>query len=187
MEEKNIARFPSPWGRIPNFKESDKAAEKLMELKEWKKARVIFANPDAAQQKVRELALKDGKLLIMASPRLKRDYIEIDPKKVRGKERFASTIKGAFKLGKIVKEFPKPDLIVTGCVAVDPITGYRLGKGEGYGDVEIRTIKSKYGEIPVVTTVHEVQIVENVPFEAKDTKVDIIVTPKGTIRIPKET
>jgi 5-formyltetrahydrofolate cyclo-ligase len=69
MEEKNVARFPLPcFGRIPNFEGSEKAAEKLKELEEWKNAKIIVANPDAAQQKVRELALKEGKTLIMDSP-----------------------------------------------------------------------------------------------------------------------
>jgi 5-formyltetrahydrofolate cyclo-ligase len=184
MEEKNIARFPLPcFGRIPNFEGSEKAAEKVQELEEWKNAKIVVANPDAAQQKVRELALKEGKLLIMASPRLKHGYIKISPEDVKGKENFASTIKGAFKYGKIVEEVPKPDLIATGCVAVSPKTGYRLGKGHAYGDREITAIKSKYGEVPVITTVHEVQIVDDVPFEPHDTKVDIIVTPKRIIRI----
>jgi 5-formyltetrahydrofolate cyclo-ligase len=186
MEEKNVARFPLPcFGRIPNFEGSEKAAEKLKELEEWKNAKIILANPDAAQQKVRELALKEGKTLIMASPRLRHGYIKISPEEVKGKEKFASTIRGAFKYGKIVKEVPKPDLIITGCVAVSQKTGYRLGKGHAYGDQEIRMIKDKYGEVPVVTTVHKLQIVDDVPFEPHDTKVDIIVTPERVIRIFK--
>jgi 5-formyltetrahydrofolate cyclo-ligase len=186
MEEKNIAKFPLPcFGRIPNFEGSEIAAEKLRELGEWKSAKVLFTNPDAAQQKVRELALIDGKTLIVASPRLEKGFIKISPEKVKGKEKFASTIKGAFKYGTIIKEFPKPDLIITGCVAVSSKTGYRLGKGGGYGDREIKMIKEKYGEIPVVTTVHEIQIVDDVPFEPWDTKVDIIVTPERVIKIFK--
>lgn len=183
MEEKNIAKFPlPPYHRIPNYEGSDKAAEKVRELEEYQKARVVVSNPDYAQQKVRELTLRDDKILIMASPRLKHGYLEIDPNKVKGKEDFASTIEGAFKYGKRVEEVPKPDLIVTGCVAVDR-EGNRLGKGGGYGDREITYFKSKFGEIPIVTTVHDVQIVDKVPVEKGDTKVDIIATPKTIIRV----
>jgi 5-formyltetrahydrofolate cyclo-ligase len=46
-------------------------------------------------------------------------------------------------------------------------------------------MKDKYGEVPVVTTVHELQILDDVPFEPHDTKVDIIVTPERVIRIFK--
>lgn len=183
MEEKRIACFPLPcFGRIPNFVGSEKAAEKVRFLEEWVKAKVVMANPDFAQQKVRENVLKDGKLLIMASPRLKQGYIVVNPEKVKGRETFASTIKGAFKYGVEMENFPKPDLIITGCVAVDE-EGHRLGKGHAYGDKEIRTMKAKFGEIPVVTTVHDIQIVGSVPFEAHDEKVDIIVTPTRIVRV----
>jgi 5-formyltetrahydrofolate cyclo-ligase len=81
-----------------------------------------------------------------------------------------------------LEEVPRPDLIVTGCVAVDR-EGNRLGKGGGYGDNEITLFKSNFGNIPVVTTVHDTQIVDEVPTGKGDVKVDIIVTPKTVIRI----
>jgi len=183
MEHFKIAVFPLPCrGRIPNFVGAEVAAEKLRQLEEWRQAKVIFANPDSPQRKVRENALRDGKILIMASPRLKKGFILISPADTRGKERNASTIKGAFKYGVEVTEFPKPDLIVQGSVAVD-VHGHRLGKGHGYGDAEIKILKGKFGVIPVLTTVHEIQVVETVPFEEKDEKVSIIITPTRVIRV----
>ncbi|MDW8039816.1 MAG: 5-formyltetrahydrofolate cyclo-ligase [Nitrososphaerota archaeon] len=183
MEESGVAAFPLPcWGRIPNFVEAERAAERLRQLEEWRKAKVVFVNPDSPQRKVRENALKDGKILIMASPRLQKGFILIEPSKVRGKEHIASTIKGAFKYGFTVQDFPKPDLIVEGSVAVD-LEGHRLGKGSGYGDTEIEIIKKRFGDVPVATTVHDMQVVEKVPFEAKDEKVSIIVTPTKIIRV----
>jgi len=90
LEIKGIARFPLPcYGRIPNFAGSDKAADKVRLLKKWKKARIVFTNPDYAQQKVREYALLDGKILVMASPKLKHGYVLVDPKDVKGVEGFA--------------------------------------------------------------------------------------------------
>jgi len=183
LEEKKIARFPLPcWGRIPNFENSEKTAKLLTTLPEWKMAKIVFSNPDSAQQPVRELALKEGKILIMATPKLKKGYLKIDPKNVKGKEKEASTIKGAFKYGKSIKDLPKPDLIITGCVAVDK-EGWRLGKGGGYGDKEIKTFLEKFGKIPVITTVHELQIVDKVPHNENDTKVDYIITPQKIIKL----
>jgi len=183
LEQKKAAIFPLPvFGRIPNFVGSDKAANLVRTLTEWKKAKVIFANPDYAQKKVREFALKEGKILIMASPRLKHGFLRIDPQKVKGKQEIASTIKGAFKHGKPVKNMIKPDLIITGCVAVD-LLGWRLGKGGGYGDIEVKRIKDEFGEIPVLTTIHPIQIVDFVPHLHHDAKVDIIVTPEKIYRI----
>ncbi len=187
LETSGSARFPLPcYGRIPNFAGSEKAAEQVKLLEEWKNAKVVFVNPDYAQRKVREYALLDGKILVMASPRLKRGYVVVDPKNVKGIENFASTIRGAFKYGKMVSPqgMPKPDLIIEGSVAVD-VNGHRLGKGHGYGDVEIEALKRMFGEIPVVTTVHDIQVVDVVPFEEKDEKVSLIVTPTRLIRISK--
>jgi len=183
MERLGIAVFPLPCrGRIPNFIGAEVAAEKLRSLEEWKKAKVVFVNPDSPQRKVRENALKDGKILIMASPRLKRGFILVKSADVKGREHFASSIKGAFKFGVDVRDFPKPDLVVEGSVAVD-IHGHRLGKGHGYGDVEIETLRRMFGEIPIATTVHDIQVVEAVPFEEKDEKVSMIVTPTMVIRV----
>jgi len=183
LEEKKIARFPLPcFGKIPNFKGAERAAKNLTALSEWKRAKIVFSNPDSAQRSVRELALKEGKILIMATPRLKKGYLKIDPKNAKGKEKEASTIKGAFKYGEILKELIKPDLIVTGCVAVDK-EGWRLGKGGGYGDKEIKTFLEKFGKIPVITTVHELQIVDKIPHDENDTKVDWIVTPNKIIKL----
>lgn len=183
MQEKGIARFPLPcFGRIPNFHGAEDAAWRIRELEEWKKARVIFASPDFPQRKVRENALKDGKLLVMASPRLRHGFVLIRPENVRGRERHASTIRGAFKLGESVESFPRPDLIVIGSVAVDEL-GHRLGKGHGYGDREIRSLREMFGDVTVATTVHDVQVVDFVPSERHDEEVRIIVTPTRTIRV----
>ena len=187
LEAERVARFPLPcFGHVPNFEGSEKAAQNVRLLTEWKEAKAVFVNPDFAQQKVREYALLDRKLLVMASPKLEHGYIVVDPAKVRGSESHASTIRGAFSLGKIVdlQQMPRPDLMVEGSVAVD-LDGNRLGKGGGYGDVEIRTLKTEFGSLPVVTTVHETQVVQNVPAEEKDEKVSIIVTPNRVIRVPR--
>lgn len=185
MEKKGVARFPLPLkGRIPNFVGAEAAAKQLAKLPEWKAARVIVANPDAAQIPVRQAALESGKLLIMASPRLKAGYLRIKPNMVKGKERWAATIKGAFKFGEKIsaEAMPKPDLIITGCVAVDR-KGWRLGKGGGYGDREIRMFQQRFAKIPVATTVHELQIVSSVPHGEGDTRVDAIATPERVVRI----
>jgi 5-formyltetrahydrofolate cyclo-ligase len=185
LERAGVARFPLPIsGRIPNFHGSDRAAEKLAELEEWKSAEIVVANPDSPQRKVRELALKGDKTLVMASPRLKRGYLIMEPQKVKGREDYASTIKGAFRLGRSIdiKTLPRVDLVITGCVAVD-LHGRRLGKGGGYGDREIGMIREKFGDIAVATTVHELQIVEDIPCEEHDQRIDIIVTPNRVIRV----
>jgi len=185
LKEKRVVKFPLPIeGRIPNFEGGEISAKLLKSLPEWKRAKIVLSNPDSAQRPVRELVLKEGKILILATPKLKKGYLKIDPQKVKGKEKEASTIKGAFKYGKFLKKLIKPDLIITGCVAVDK-KGNRLGKGGGYGDREIKTFKEKFGKILVLTTVHDLQIVGKVPSEIYDQKVDIIITPTRIIKCQK--
>lgn len=186
LENNNLSISPKPpYGRIPNFVGSTEAAEMLRSTEEWRNSEVIFSSPDSAQKKVREFALLDKKILIMASPKLKDGFFLIDPYSVRGNEETASTINGAFKFGKKIHEFPKVDLVVEGSVAVDK-SGNRLGKGGGYGDREISELLSKKAIIistPVVTTIHEIQIVDNVPIEEHDQKINMIVTPEQVIRV----
>ncbi len=189
LEDKDLSKPPKPLhGRIPNFLGSDAAAELLRGTEEWQNSRVIFSSPDSAQKKVREFALRDEKLLIMASPKLEEGYLLIDPHRVKGKEKLAATINGAFNFGNQIHDFPKIDLVIEGSVAVDEL-GNRLGKGGGYGDIEISHLfkeKAITASTPIATTVHELQIIYEVPSEPHDQKINMIVTPKRVIRINKQ-
>lgn len=83
------------------------------------------------------------------------------------------------------REFPQVDLVVEGSVAVDK-SGNRLGKGGGYGDREISELISEKAitqSTPVVTTVHEIQIIDKVPTEEHDQKINMIITSERVIRI----
>lgn len=183
MKKKKIERFPYAWGRVPNFKGAERAALTLSRLEEFKNAETVFVAPDSPQKPVRELVLKHGKVLIMPTPKLKSGFLLVEP--VKGMEKKASSIKGAFTVGKTIsiKEVPAVDLVVQGAVAVDH-TGGRLGKGGGYGDREIALLK-KYNKIPgaqIVVTVHEVQVTDRLPHDEWDFTVDIIVTPHKITR-----
>ncbi len=187
MEEKGISRFPKPiHGRIPNFVGAEKASRNLEELDIFKKSSIIKVNPDSPQRPVRASALNSGKVLLMPTPRLGKGFILLDPKTIPSNlVDYASTIKGAFKYGRIVKlgEIPEIGLIVIGSVAVSP-DGTRLGKGEGYGDIEfgiLREVGVIKDSVIVATTVHEIQIVDKIPFEEHDLTVDLVVTPNKVI------
>lgn len=189
MEEKNIAEFPRPvYGRIPNFKGADKAAERIAQLKEWVEAKVIKANPDSPQYHLRLRALLEGKIVIMASPRLRSGFIIINPRSIpSSKLSYAATISGAFRYGASVKlrDLPPIDLVITGCVAVDR-RGIRLGKGGGYAELEYAILR-ELGVItentPVATTIHDVQVVDEIPLEPHDLTVDYYATPTRLVKI----
>lgn len=189
LEASGAAAFPRPIrGRIPNFVGSPEAARRLGSLPAYGSAETIFVNPDAAQLAVREMALRDGKLLVMATPKLRHGFLLIDPARVRS-PREAASIGGAFRHGREVTwRDLRVDLVVEGSVAVDR-RGGRVGKGGGYGDLEF-AILSQLGAVtertPVVTTVHPLQIVDRVPMEEHDVPVDYIVTPDQIIRTARE-
>lgn len=175
----------SPYGRIPSFKGSTEAAKLLRKTDEWINSEIIFTSPDTAIIKVREYALKDKKILIMASPKLKKGYLLINPFNVLNKEKEASTISGAYKLAQPITKFPKVDIVIEGSVAVD-LDGNRLGKGGGYADREISHLISQNSinyKTPIVTIVHENQIVDLVPTEAHDQRINMIITPIRVLRI----
>ncbi|ARM76682.1 5-formyltetrahydrofolate cyclo-ligase [Acidianus manzaensis] len=185
LEEKNIASFPRPvYGRIPNFKGSEKAAKILTETKEFKQASIIKINPDSPQRKVREIALREGKKILTPTPRLRGQFFLLDGKRISD-PRKASSISGFTSEGEKIDfdKIPKIDMIIVGSVAVTR-TGDRVGKGEGYSELEYAILREQ-GKIdentPVATTVHSIQIVDKIPTEIFDVPVDIIATEKELI------
>jgi len=187
MEREGIARFPRPvYHRIPNFAGAEKAARRLGELAFFREAKTIKVNPDAPQLPVRRMALRSGKRVLMPAPRLRTGFLILDPQELpESRLDEAATIKGAFRYGREIglDELPSPDLIVVGSVAVAP-DGARIGKGEGYSELEF-AILQELGLVdqktPVITTVHDVQVVEKIALDPYDVPVDWIVTPTQVI------
>jgi 5-formyltetrahydrofolate cyclo-ligase len=189
LERGRVARFPGAKGRIPNFKGAEAAAKRLASQPEWERAAVVKANPDAPQLPVRVAALADGKRLYMAVPRLRerKPFILLDPKRLRVDPRDAASIKGAAVSGRpvAIDQMEHVDLIVCGTVAVNR-KGVRVGKGGGYSDLEFGLLV-EHGLVDrataIATTVHQLQVLdEELPEEAHDFRVDLIVTSSEAIR-----
>lgn len=192
LEHEDIARHPRPvHHRIPNFNGAPLAASRLAGLHEFTSAKCIKVNPDSPQKTVRFLTLSGKKNLLVPQPRLRTGFFsEVEGSDLlRGALAEACTAAGAAKYGKPLGTDAKlnVDLIVIGSVAVDPKTGARLGKGEGFADLEYAMLRymgaiSKY--TCVATTVHEKQLVDDIPTEklrVHDVPVDIICTPTNVI------
>lgn len=184
LDAEGFSTFPRPVkGRIPNVKGADAAAERLAQTAEWQAARVIKVNPDAPQRPVRFRALKQGKALLMPTPRLRDNFVLVQTDRAWE----ASSIKGAFELGRMVglDELPAIDLLVFGSVAVSP-DGDRVGKGEGYAELEfaiLRQMGRVPADVPIATTVHDAQVVEAIPRQPFDVTLDLVCTPTRTVRI----
>lgn len=190
LEAEGLARFPfPPHGRIPNFEGAAAAADRLTAMPWWTSVTTIKCNPDAPQRPVREAALRDGKAVVMAQPRLRSDrpFLRIDPDDVDDPAA-ASTIGGANDHGTPVtpEEVPDVDAIVAGSVAVDR-HGRRIGKGEGYSDLEFAILVELDvlgRDVTVATTVHDIQVWEDrLPDDDHDVSLDAISTPTTTIRV----
>ncbi|XP_036296607.1 methenyltetrahydrofolate synthase domain-containing protein isoform X2 [Pipistrellus kuhlii] len=191
MEAQNIAEFPWPvHRRIPNFKGASRAAEHFPRLQAFKMARTIKVNPDAPQKNARFFVLDSKKTLLVPTPRLRTGlFNRITPPPGATKDilRKCATSQG-------VRDYSVPvdldarvlvDLVVVGSVAVSE-KGWRIGKGEGFADLEYAMMASM-GAVsqgtPVVTIVHDCQVID-IPealLEDHDLTVDYILTPTRVI------
>ncbi len=131
----------------------------------------------------------------MPTPRIRQGFLLLPGGDIPEEyKRYASTIRGAFKFGILLDTIPKIettikriDLIVEGSVAIDKNCN-RLGKGEGYGDIEYG-ILTELGIVDektlIATTIHDLQLVDNIPRKPHDVPVDLIVTNTRIIRCRK--
>ena len=191
MEREGVARFPGAEGRIPNFAGAKAAAERLARHPAWTKAQTLKANPDSPQTHARRLALAQGKVLVMAVPRLRdqHPFRLLDPHKLSERERRdAATIKGALRYGEVIDldQVPELDLVVTGSVAVN-LKGARVGKGGGFSDLEYGLL-CESGKIDrrtvIATTVHPIQILrENLLMTGHDIPVNLVATPQAVVEV----
>ncbi|WP_380679041.1 5-formyltetrahydrofolate cyclo-ligase [Salinigranum sp. GCM10025319] len=189
LEDSGEARFPyPPHGRIPNFNGANEAADRLTASDEWQDADVLKSNPDSPQLPVRRAALRGGKTIYMAVPRLRDEncFLRLDPDEIEDVDH-ATTIGGSAEVGVQVGpgEMEPIDLIVSGSVAVNS-EGARVGKGEGYSDLEFALLR-EYGlvddDTTTATTVHELQVVDReIPTTPQDVPIDLVCTPERTVR-----
>ncbi|ELZ45626.1 5-formyltetrahydrofolate cyclo-ligase [Halorubrum coriense DSM 10284] len=201
FDEGDQARFPfPPHDRIPNFAGADAAAERLAATTAWDAAATLKANPDAPQLPVRRAALRAGKTVYVAQPRLRdpNPFLRLDPAEIPPDEiDDATTVSGISEYGTPTapEDVARVDLIVAGSVGV-ATDGARIGKGEGYSDLEwavLREIDAVDADTTVATTVHELSVLDgpesavgadaDLPTpDAHDVPLDLVVTPERTVR-----
>ncbi len=161
----------------------------MAQLEEFQRARVIEICPSLAQEHLRLFSLAEGiikkhfnlniyniyfsgKVLLTPAPSIDNAlFYKLDPKflHVHDLSR-AATKSGTAALGTIVNLTAvgnlHVDIVVVASVVVNPITGARLGKGKGYGDIEyamMRQLGACDDSTLVVTTVHESQLLDDLP------------------------
>ena len=191
LSAQKLAAFPfPPHHRIPNFKGAADAARRLLADPVFEGVRRIKVNPDAPQRCIRKAALERGITVYMPSPRLRGGFIELNPARIPSDQwGRAASMSHAAVLGREIPvgALPAMDLVVTGSVAVTA-TGGRCGKGHGFSDIEYAVLR-ELGHPParVVTTVHDLQVVDGFPSDPHDLTLSRIFTPTRTIEVPGPT
>ena len=151
-------------------------------------SKCVKVNPDSPQRYVRKGLLDRGIAVITPTPRLRGGFYRLDPGTIP-KDNYwdAASMKMGGHWGEAVPldQLPKIDAIVMGCVAVAR-DGRRLGKGHGYADLEYAILR-ELGQraVPLATTVHALQILEEFPTEPHDVPVSIIATAAELIEIAR--
>ena len=143
------------YGKIPDFKGSDIAAELLRTTFEWKNARTIFVSP-----------LKPNKIS---------SFDEASTKE--GAFKFTEDLS--------IEEYPKIDMVVEGSVAVDKKGNrIGKGKGFGDREIQdLLNRKLIDNSTPQVTTIHPLQLVDYVIMDKHDKKLNMIVTTDEVFRV----
>ncbi|WP_096270012.1 5-formyltetrahydrofolate cyclo-ligase [Paucisalibacillus globulus] len=187
LTDHKLGRFPFPLNnRIPNFKGAESAAHLVTMIPDYKKANVIKVNPDSPQLPIRVQILKDGKILLVPTPRLRAGFIMIKPEWVPvGEERRAVSLSHMKSYGREIalSDIPNIDLFIVGSVALNR-DGRRVGKGAGYADREYAIIRELGNpDIPVISTIHSTQLTEaDIPKKSFDLTVDWIATETELFR-----
>ncbi|TRY75192.1 hypothetical protein TCAL_10433 [Tigriopus californicus] len=187
--------------KIPNFRDSDKATNRLTDHCIFERAQVVKVNPSLAQLTLRRHILsKTDKLLIMPSKTLRSQSIclSLDGEGQTEKWCYDSSFQSGANRNSTPLSFTDwppglfIELFVVGSVAVSP-QGVRLGKGLGLDELEwaiLWQLGAVNKSTVVATTVHESQIVsdQELPeslMNACDLPVELIVTPDRTIQVEK--
>ncbi len=82
--------------------------------------------------------------------------------------------------GERLAELEEIDIIIVPGAGFD-LSGNRLGYGAGYYDI---LLSNKKKDVAVIALAYEEQIVDSIPSEEHDVKVDMLVTDKRVLRIP---
>ncbi|KAL7979750.1 hypothetical protein Chor_004908 [Crotalus horridus] len=143
MEAHNLADFPRPvHHRIPNFKGSFQTGMSIKSWDEFDQAREVKVDPDKPLEGIRLSVIQARKTLLVPTPRLRTGlFNRIVPPPGATKE----------TLRKCATSQVLPFLTV----------GWRIGKGEGFADMEYAMMVSMGAvgqRTVVITAVHDCQI-----------------------------
>lgn len=138
------------------------------------------------------MSVQAGKLILLPQSRLRTGFFSLlDSRQVRTQDTkieapTSTDVKERGKPWPLMSPLPRVDLIVVGSVAVDPVSGARIGKGEGFAALEhamLRALDVTDATTPVVTTAGRAGGARNdTRILRHDVPVDVIMTSTQTMR-----
>lgn len=158
--------------------ESKILCEKILELEEYQRAEKILSSMNFGSEveieRLNKKILEDNKKLYL--PRVEKDG------KLSVVEYGEGFSIGSFGIREPIGEsyFGELDLIITPGLAFDR-EGNRLGYGKGYYD----RVFTRYSKALKVAPIFDIQLVDKVPTEEHDIKIDMIITKNEILRIKK--
>lgn len=176
---------------VPDFDGSERCVERLRSLPEYREAGLLVVTPDNSLEHFREMALADGKRLVVFTYGMVRGACLLEPGGMPpGAGPLAATLDGMEKFGRLLSFeelllVGSVGMVVTGAAAVSG-EGVHFGKGHGYLDLEWGLL-SEVGIVdqstPVVAVVHDCQVVpDHVPHAQFDVTCDLVITPTRQLR-----
>lgn len=195
QENKFGVGFNAIFNRIPGFVDSDKAGALLAETEEFKNAKDIKVLIDRALSVAKLQTLLAGKNLYLPSTRdSKALYLKVDVPADATEEQKTEILNiqnlEKHRIEISLENKIELDMVIIGSVVVSR-DGYRIGRGNGFNDLDIgllMEIGSITDKTVIATLVHDSQVVDNLPtnlFQKYDSPVDLIITPTEVIRVAK--
>ena len=148
----------------------------------YKKSKVIASflsiKSEIPTEKINKFIISDGKILCLPVINEKNDGI------IFKSFDYGNTLEeGKFGVKEPVSgKSYLPDIILTPCLAFD-IYGYRLGYGGGYYDKTISNLNSISHKFLTIGLAYDAQIIEKVPHDHYDQKLNYILTEKQLYEI----
>lgn len=183
------------FNRISYFSGAEKAATLLADTQEFKDATNIKVNGDRPQDPVKSVVVENKKTLYVPPGKSSAVFIKInipddaDEKEQKRCLRIDELKKVGTEIG--IDTEVKLDILVIGSCAVSR-EGHRIGRGNGYVDLDFAILKHLGIVTPktiIATTVHDCQVYDTLPidlFQNYDVPVDMIITPTEVIRVEKK-
>lgn len=161
--------------------------QRISQLPEFINAKTIFFYTSFRSEvdtiDMIKVSLKTGKLIVL--PKVDKENNRLKLYEIKNMNELARGymwILEPFVSEDRLRDLDDIDLIIIPGAAFD-IYGNRLGYGAGFYDMLLSKMEKK---IPIVAPAYEEQIVEKIPAEPHDIKVDKIVTDKKVIDCIKE-